>query len=107
MYESALLFSTFASDLLFLGGKAVHYMRFCQIHTAKEPQGQCLVHVSTSKKQTKQLVKQRTKCPQNESACQVKQAAYKAVLHQPVAMQATFAATFTTAAVSIVDSSPT
>ena len=27
----------------------------------KEPQGQCLVHVLTSNKQTKQLVKQQTK----------------------------------------------
>ena len=41
-----------------------------------------LVYVLTSDKQTKQLIKQQTKRLQ-ESACQAKQAANKAVVHQP------------------------
>ena len=42
-----------------------------------------LVYVLTSNKQTKQLVKQQTKRLQEESAGQAKQAANKAVVHQP------------------------
>ena len=34
-------------------------------HVAKEPQGPCLAYVLTSNKQTKQLVKQQTKCLQD------------------------------------------
>ena len=55
----------------FLGGKDIHHN--CGTHVTKEPQGQCLVHVLTTNKQTKQLVKQQTKCLQKGLVKQNKQ----------------------------------
>ena len=61
MYESALLdLAALQATFCCWVGKLFITSDSVNTHLAKEPQGQCVVHVLTSKKQTKQLVKQQS-----------------------------------------------